>query len=150
MLKLRKNKKGFTLVELIVVIAIMAVLAGTVAGVTVSQLNKQTDNTAKSEMSTLVSQIKQFMLGLTFGEGKGYDYKTFADAVKAFADDVNKNDGAGSLVTDSLPVAGKHQFKYTVTDTETAKTVVFECQSKSKKSENLSLTYKYEDAFAEA
>ena len=42
MLKLRKNKKGFTLVELIVVIAIMAVLAGVVAGVTVSQLNKQT------------------------------------------------------------------------------------------------------------
>ena len=49
MLKLRKNKKGFTLVELIVVIAIMAVLAGVVAGVTVSQLSKNTDKTNLSQ-----------------------------------------------------------------------------------------------------
>ena len=49
MLKLRKNKKGFTLVELIVVIAIMAVLAGVVAGVTVLQLNKNTDKTNLSQ-----------------------------------------------------------------------------------------------------
>ncbi|MDY5933343.1 MAG: type II secretion system protein, partial [Eubacteriales bacterium] len=65
MLKLRKNKKGFTLVELIVVIAIMAVLAGTIAGVTVSQLNKQTNNTAKSEAQTLVSDFRNFMIDYT-------------------------------------------------------------------------------------
>ena len=70
MLKLRKNKKGFTLVELIVVIAIMAVLAGTIAGVTVSQLNKQTNNTAKSEAQTLVSDLHSFMI----------DYKLSAPA----------------------------------------------------------------------
>ena len=76
MLKLRKNKKGFTLVELIVVIAIMAVLAGTIAGVTVSQLNKQTNNTAKSEAQTLASDLYNFMIDYTLPAGTGTDGKT--------------------------------------------------------------------------
>ena len=66
MLKLRKNKKGFTLVELIVVIAIMAVLAGVVAGVTVSQLNKQTDKTGQSQANTNAQFLSQCALT---GEG---------------------------------------------------------------------------------
>lgn len=61
MLKLRKNKKGFTLVELIVVIAIMAVLAGTVAGVTVSQLNKSKNDTAASDIKNLLNEFETFI-----------------------------------------------------------------------------------------
>ena len=62
MLKLRKNKKGFTLVELIVVIAIMAVLAGVVAGVTVSQLNKQTNKTGATQAKTIADFISTVAL----------------------------------------------------------------------------------------
>ena len=70
MLKLRKNKKGFTLVELIVVIAIMAVLAGVVAGVTVSQLNKQTDKTGQAQANTIAQFLSQCVLT---GETEGVD-----------------------------------------------------------------------------
>ena len=126
MLKLRKNKKGFTLVELIVVIAIMAVLAGTIAGVTISQLNKQKNNSALSEVKTLMSDFQTFLL--TYDK-KDEITKSQADAtaaVTAFATEAKSASGESVFAADAAgAVAGNHKFFYTVTYDETAKTVKY-------------------------
>lgn len=118
MLKLRKNKKGFTLVELIVVIAIMAVLAGTIAGVTISQLNKQKNNSALSEVKTLMSDFQTFLL--TYDK-KDDITKSQADAtaaVTAFATEAKSASGESVFAENAAgAVAGNHKFFYTVTYT---------------------------------
>ena len=130
MLKLRKNKKGFTLVELIVVIAIMAVLAGTVAGVTVSQLNKSKNDNAVSDIKNLFNEFETFLVSNP-DLVEAITAKTTADdgltpakaLVSAFNDEKKTSKG---ITTDILkykdtnttvPKAGKGEYVYTVTYT---------------------------------
>ena len=126
MLKLRKNKKGFTLVELIVVIAIMAVLAGTIAGVTISQLNKQKNNSALSEVKTLMSDFQTFLLTYENKDKITESADNATAAVIAFAAEAKSSSGESVFAANAEgAVAGNHKFFYTVTYNTTAKTVVY-------------------------
>ena len=128
MLKLRKNKKGFTLVELIVVIAIMAVLAGTIAGVTISQLNKQKNNSALSEVKTLMSDFQTFLLTYENKDKITASEEDATNAVTDFADEAKSASGESVFAANAAgAVAGNHKFFYTVTytaATETTKATV--------------------------
>ena len=154
MLKLRKNKKGFTLVELIVVIAIMAVLAGTVAGVTVTQLNKQTNNTAQTEVGNLVKEVQGFITDYLTTSATGIMNKDdMEDALAKFGTD--EKGGKVTAVGASgnfTKVAGQNSYEYKVEEVKkgegasavlTGLKVTFGCLRKGKTSESITADFTY-------
>ena len=54
----KSNKKGFTLVELIVVIAIMAILAAVLVPTVTSKIKDANDSAAKSDCSGMMSTVQ--------------------------------------------------------------------------------------------
>ena len=70
----KSNKKGFTLVELIVVIAIMAILAAVLVPTVVNKINDAKESAAKSDMSTVANAIQSEIISITSGLPDGGKY----------------------------------------------------------------------------
>ncbi len=63
----KSNKKGFTLVELIVVIAIMAILAAVLVPTVTSKIKDANESAAKSDMSAIANTIQSDLVSINAG-----------------------------------------------------------------------------------
>lgn len=59
MLKKKLNKKGFSLIELIIVIAIMAILAAIIVPTVINKVQEANESAAKTEVSNIATAIQQ-------------------------------------------------------------------------------------------
>ena len=64
MLKKKLNKKGFSLIELIIVIAIMAILAAIIVPTVINKINDANESAAKTEVSNIATAIQQEIVEL--------------------------------------------------------------------------------------
>ena len=68
----KSNKKGFTLVELIVVIAIMAILAAVLVPTVTSKIKDANSSAAKSDCQTLANAIQADIINVQTGADAKY------------------------------------------------------------------------------
>ena len=72
----KSNKKGFTLVELIVVIAIMAILAAVLVPTVTSKIKDADESKAKTECGSIANAVQSDIVNLTSGLTPGEEYVT--------------------------------------------------------------------------
>ena len=64
MLKKKLNKKGFSLIELIIVIAIMAILAAIIVPTVINKVQEANESAAQTEVSNIATAIQQEIVEL--------------------------------------------------------------------------------------
>lgn len=119
----RKSKKGFTLVELIVTIAILAVLSGTVAGITVSSLNKAKNDSSASEAKGILDNFQRFLAQYSVDGFVITDVETGKAAIQEFSEQAKTDNNTDILFETGNFKAGEHKYVYQVTEVKTGDTV---------------------------
>lgn len=101
---MKKDNKGFSLVELIIVIAIMAILIGVVAVQVIPYLEKSRVGKDRQTVDTVYSA---FQTAIASTEGLTGDIKLKIDSTNGLTDDSSTDGtGAASIIAEMIPVLG--------------------------------------------
>ncbi len=124
----KSNKKGFTLVELIVVIAIMAILAAVLVPTVTSKIKDANESKAKTECGSIANAVQSDVVNLASGLTAGNEYVTLTvDADKKVTAAAKKDGVAGDFAvafdaTNNMviiyPTNTDYEWHYTVETTK--------------------------------
>ncbi len=96
MFKFMKSKKGFTLVELMIVVVIMAILVAVAVPIFSAVTKNARIKTCEANRREIISQLNNYAMGSV--DGEQHAYTTGADLTIEIADDGTVTNNAGAYI----------------------------------------------------
>lgn len=114
MLKKKLNKKGFSLIELIIVIAIMAILAAIIVPTVINKVQEANESAAATEAQNLANAVQQDIIEIAAGGNDTTYVQTVSDTAITLKDNAGGAiNVSGTIVTVSVS-SGDVIYSYTI------------------------------------
>lgn len=114
MLKKKLNKKGFSLIELIIVIAIMAILAAIIVPTVINKVQEANESAAATEAQNLANAVQQDIIEIAAGGNDTTYVQTVTDTAITLKDNAGGAiNVSGTIVTVSVS-SGDVTYSYTI------------------------------------